>query len=189
MTDVRMEGQSRRSVCCGLLLAALAVAVAPLGAAQLYRWVDENGRVEWRDTLPPPSAKNVEQRTLGPNTIQTSTLPYNVQQAMKDFPVTLWIFDCGEPCNTARNHLTRRGIPHTERNADKERDALRKITGSQEAPVLMVGARQLKGYLAADWDAALDAAGYSRTPIPGVKTQAAPAKAELPKVPTPATPR
>jgi len=166
--------------------------MAPLGAAQLYRWVDEQGRVEWRDTPPPASAKNVERRTLGPNTIQTSTLPYNVQQAVKDFPVTLWVFDCGEPCNAARNHLTRRGIPHTERDADKERDALRRITGSQEAPVLTIGARQLKGYLVADWDAALDAAGYPRTPVPGVKTQSEPAKAaprDTPKVPPPAAPR
>ena len=26
-------------------------------AAQLYRWVDDKGRVEWRDTPPPSSAK------------------------------------------------------------------------------------------------------------------------------------
>jgi glutaredoxin len=166
--------------------------MAPVGAAQLYRWVDEQGRVEWRDTPPPASAKNVERRTVEPNTIQTSTLPYNVQQAVKDFPVTLWVFDCGEPCNAARNHLARRGIPHTERNADKEREALRKMTGSQEAPVLTIGARHLKGYLVTDWDTALDAAGYPRTPVPGVKTQSEPAKAapmDAPKGPPPASSR
>lgn len=194
MKHMCIDMLTRRSSGYERLLASLAliIAMGPLGAAQLYRWVDENGRVEWRDTPPPPSAKNVEQRKVGPNTIQTSTLPYNLQEAVRNFPVTLWVFDCGEPCNTARNHLTRRGIPHTERNADKERETLRKITGSLEAPVLMIGARQLKGYLATDWDAALDAAGYPRTPIPGVKTQSAPAKAvpaESPKVPAPAATR
>ena len=68
-------------IACALLLAAL-----PLGAAQLYRWVDDKGNVEWRDTPPPSTAKNVEQRNVGGNTIQTSTLPYSVQQAVKNFP-------------------------------------------------------------------------------------------------------
>lgn len=183
-----------------LVALAIALVTGPLGAAQLYRSVDEQGRVEWRDTPPPASAKNVEQRNVGSNTIQTSTLPYSVQQAVKNFPVTLWVFDCGEPCTTARNHLARRGIPHTERNAEKDRDALRKLTGSLEAPVLVVGTKQLKGYLDSDWDAALDAAGYPRTPIPGVKTQPVAAKAatekpakststEAPKAAAPAAPR
>ena len=101
-----------------------------------------------------------------------STLPYSVQQAVKNFPVTLWVFDCGEPCNKARAHLARRGVPHTERNAQKEGEALKKLTGGLEVPVLIVGSRQLKGYLESDWDAALDSGGYPRTAVPGYKPQA-----------------
>ena len=88
-----------------LFALAIALASGPLSSAQLYRWVDEKGNVEWRDTPPPANAKQVEQRTVGSNTIQTSTLPYSVQQAVKNFPVTLWTTDCGEPCTQARNHL------------------------------------------------------------------------------------
>ena len=162
-----------------LSFAAIAAA-GQVCAAQLYRWVDEKGRIEWRDTPPPPEAKNVEQRTMGGgNTIQTSTLPYSVQQAVKSHPVTLWAFDCGEPCTVARSHLAKRGVPHTERNAMKERDALSKATGGTDVPVLVVGTRTIKGYTEGDWDAALDAAGYPRTPPPGMKAQAAP-KAEKP---------
>ena len=176
----------------------LALAIAPATAAQLYRWVDEKGNVEWRDTPPPPNAKKVEQRNIGGNTIQTSDLPYSVQQAVKNFPVTLWVFDCGDVCTKARAHLTRRGIPHTERNAEKENEALKKLMGGTEVPVLVVGSTRLRGYLESDWDAALDNAGYPRTPLPGVKTQAQKSPADatakgpggvLPKAPvTPATP-
>jgi glutaredoxin len=155
---------------------AFAIAAAPLGAAQLYRWVDDKGRVEWRDTPPPPEAKNVEQRNVGTNTIQTSTIPYGMQQAIKNFPVTLWAFDCGEPCTMARNHLTKRGVPYTERNAQRESEALKKLTGAIDVPVLFVGSQAVKGYLDTQWDAALDAAGYPRTPPPGVKAQAPAAK-------------
>jgi glutaredoxin len=155
------------------VLLALVFALTPMLAAgaQLYRWVDEKGNVEWRDTPPPPHAKKVEQRNVGANTIETSTLPYSVQQAVKNFPVTLWAFDCGDPCNRARAHLQKRGVPHVERNAQKEPDALKSITGTLEVPVLLVGSKHLKGYLESDWDAALDSAGYPRTPPPGVKVK------------------
>src|SRR5688572_29782283 len=103
------------------LLAALLVAFSGAAAgAQLYRWVDDKGRVEWRDTPPPAEAKNVEQRTLSGNTIQSSTLPYSLQLAVKKHPVTLWAFDCGAPCTTARSHLVRRGVPYTERSPTRE---------------------------------------------------------------------
>ncbi|HUP93673.1 MAG TPA: glutaredoxin family protein [Burkholderiales bacterium] len=155
-----------------VVFCALTLLAMQLGAAQLYRWVDEQGRVEWRDTPPPPNAKNVQQRNMSGNTIETSTLPYSLQQAIKNFPVTLWTFDCGDPCTKARAHLARRGIPYSQHDAQKESDALKKLSGSLQAPLLVVGSKQVRGYLEGEWDAALDAAGYPRTPPPGVKISA-----------------
>jgi hypothetical protein len=164
------------------VLAALTLALVagPLSAAQLYRWVDDKGNVEWRDTPPPPNAKSVEQRKVMGSTIETSSAPYAVQQAMKKHPVTLWTYDCGEPCSAAGAHLARRGIPHAVRNSGNEREALQKTTGGLEVPVLVVGSEQLKGYLDSAWDAALDKAGYPRTPAPGFKAPPAAAPVSRP---------
>ena len=98
-----------------ILVVILLAATGSLVAAQLYRWVDDKGNVEYRDTPPPQSAKKVEERRLGGNTIQTSTPSYTVQQAAKNYPVTLWAYDCGDPCNNARAHLARRGVHPTPR--------------------------------------------------------------------------
>lgn len=153
-----------------ILTFALAVLTLSASAAQLYRWVDQKGNVEWRDTPPPPNAKKVEQRTLGTSTIQTGDMPYSLQQAVKNFPVTLWTTSCGEVCDRARAHLVRRGVPHTERNPQSEIEAFKKTAGGgMEVPLLMVGNNRLKGYLESDWDAALDAAGYPRTATIAVK--------------------
>ena len=151
-----------------------------LAAQQVYVWVDEYGNKEYRDTPPPPGAKNVERRDLGISTIQTSELPYSVQQAVNNFPVTLWVMDCGAVCSDARNHLVRRGVPYTEKNPQGDREAFEKLTGGVEVPVLYIGKRQLKGYLASEWDAALDLAGYPRTPLPGYKPPERPAPVENP---------
>ena len=163
-----------------VLTLAFAIFSAPLVAAQLYRWVDEKGNVEWRDTPPPPNAKKVEQRNVRGNTIQTGELPYSVQQAVKNFPVTLWLTDCGDLCDKARAHLNRRGVPHTERNGQAEVEAFKKASGGgMEVPLLFVGSNRLKGYLESDWDAALDTAGYPKTALVPLKPQPKPAPAAL----------
>lgn len=152
-----------------ILALLLSAASGSLLAAQLYRWVDENGRVEWRDTPPPPNAKQVERRNVGGSTIETSSLPYSVQQAARNFPVTLWNAPCGAPCDQARAHLARRGVPYTEKDPQADVEAFKKLTGGLGVPVLYVGSNRIKGYLESEWDAALDVAGYPRTAPPGVK--------------------
>lgn len=157
----------KRIVTLGMLLLA---ATAPLSAAQLYRWVDEKGKVEWRDTPPPSTAKKVERRNIGVSTIEASELPYSVQQAVKNYPVTLWLTECGDTCNKARAHLDRRGVPYTERHPQSDVEAFKKASGGgMEVPLLFVGSNQLKGYLESDWDAALDTAGYPKTALTAAK--------------------
>lgn len=159
-------------------------------AAQLYRWVDDKGRVEWRDTPPPASAKKVEQRSVGGSVIETSGLPFSVQQAVRNAPLTLYVNDCGDACNKARAHLNRRGLPFTEKNPRENLDAYKKLTnGGMEVPLLFVGREALKGYEEGMWDTALDSAGYPRTVVgarPAQKPAPAPAPAAA-QPPAPAT--
>jgi glutaredoxin len=152
-------------------------------AAQLYRWVDEKGNVEYRDTPPPASAKKVEQRPLGGGTAEASSLPFSVQQAARNFPVTLWNSSCGALCDQARAHLTRRGVPYSEKDPQADIEAFKKLTGGLEVPVLYVGSNRIKGYLESEWDSALDIAGYPRTAPPGFKPGAKPAAARAPTPP------
>jgi glutaredoxin len=156
-----------------LLLAASSAVLA----AQLYRWVDEKGNVEYRDTPPPASAKKVEQLRSGGHAAETETssLPFSVQQAARNFPVTLWNSSCGGPCDQARAHLARRGVPHTEKDPQSDIEAFKKLTGGLDVPVLYVGSSRIKGYLESEWDSALDIAGYPRTAPPGYRASAQPA--------------
>jgi glutaredoxin len=146
-------------------------------AAQLYRWVDEKGNVEYRDTPPPASATKVETRSISSGTVETSALPFSVQQAARNFPVTLWNSSCGAPCDQARAHLARRGVPHTEKNPQSDIEAFQKLTGGLDVPVIYVGSNRIKGYLESEWDSALDIAGYPKSAPPGFKPAARPAAA------------
>jgi glutaredoxin len=159
-------------------------------SAEMYRWIDEKGVVNYTSFPPPPNINRTEQRKLGDNTIQTSEAPYSLQQAIKNFPVTLYITDCGETCTNAKAHLNKRGIPYTEKNPQKPEEAenFKKLTGGgMQVPLLVVGRlNTIKGYLASEWDATLDQAGYPTSPIPGLKPVATrPAPAPAPTVPAP----
>jgi glutaredoxin len=153
-------------------ICVLSVIVGAVFAAQLYRWEDEKGNVEYRDTPPPSTAKKVEQRRVNVSPVEASSLPYSVQQAAKNFPVTLWNSSCGAPCDQARAHLVRRGVPYTEKDPQGDVEAFKKLTGGLEVPVLYVGATRITGYLENEWDVALDIAGYPRTALPGAKPAA-----------------
>ena len=158
------------------ILIVFLLAVASANAAQLYRWVDGKGNVEWRDTPPPASvpAKNVEQRAINPGAATTAAQPYSVQLAAKNFPVTLWTTDCGDVCNKAREHLARRGLPHTIKNPQADMGAYKAAIGSTEVPVLEVGRNRVKSYLDTAYDEALDYAGYPKTALVPMKPQAIP---------------
>ena len=168
-----------------VFLITVLLAAGTVQAAQLYRWVDDKGRVEWRDTPPPSSAKKVERRTVGGSVIETSELPFSVQQAARNFPLTLYVTDCGEGCTKARAHLNRRGLPFSERNPRADLEAYKKLTnGNLEVPTLFVGRELLKGYEEGAWDAALDNAGYPRS-VAGARPAPKPAPAAPPKPPAP----
>lgn len=156
----------------------IGIAAAASGA-DMYRWVDEKGVVNYTPYPPPAKIKKVEQKKFGDNTVQTSDTPYSVQQATKNFPVTFYATpSCGEPCKLARAHLDKRGVPYTEKDPSTptEIDNFKAATGGgMELPLLIVGQlKTLKGFFVDQWDAALDQAGYPSTAIPGAKPAAKP---------------
>jgi hypothetical protein len=143
----------------------LAVAGASWGA-DLYRWVDGQGKVHYTDRPPPASARQVQQKRLVGNVIESDKLPYAVRMAAEKHPVVLFVTNCGAPCDQARSYLKGRGIPFTTTNPETPAGAaaMKKLIGGLEVPVLQVGdAPPLKGYQASSWAAALDAAGYPQS--------------------------
>jgi len=144
----------------------VATAAASVSAQQMYRYVDADGRVVYTDRPPPPNARQVEQKNLRGNVIETGDTPLATREAQQRNPVTLFVFDCGELCDRAKGLLNRRGVPHElldTTNADNA-ERLKKASGGLEVPVLQVGSRILKGLDESQWQAALDQAGYPRTP-------------------------
>ena len=146
-------------------------------AQQLYRWTDEKGVVHITDTPPPSTAKNVQRPRADASAQSEAQHPYELAQAMKDFPVTLYTApNCQDPCSRARELLNKRGVPFREiQVTDKESiQELSRLSGSNQVPVLLVGKSVQKGFEQEAFDALLDSARYPRTGLMPARNQAAP---------------
>lgn len=175
-------------------LAAAAMLAGTACAQQMYRWVDKDGRVSYSDKPPPPAAaKDVQQRNVGANVVDSGGLDYATQQAVRNAPITLYTTaDCKEICGQARELLQKRGAPFSEVTVsdEKTREALKQASGDTQVPVLVVGRDVTKGWEPGAFHAALDAAGYPKSapnrPIQAAKAPAAAPKADAPKPDRPA---
>jgi glutaredoxin len=155
-------------------IAALAAASA-YAQSTVYRWVDKDGKVQFSDSPPPADAKSVKERRMGgggPSSEESNT-PYATQQAAKRNPVTLYTGNDCRLCDQGRELLMRRGVPFSEKNAqasEENMEALKKLAGDLIVPLMVVGSSRVTGFDEAQWDSALDAAGYARTRLPGQPT-------------------
>ncbi|HUX26670.1 MAG TPA: glutaredoxin family protein [Burkholderiales bacterium] len=153
-----------------LAFSLLAFSLAAAAASTLYRWTDESGNVHYSDTAPPADAKTVQKMGMAgqgageaPSALDQS---YAMQQAVKKFPVTVYTSkQCGNACKDGLGYLKKRGIPYTEKVVATQHDidALVKLVGAAQVPVLVVGIDVRKGYSEQGWSEALDTAGYPHT--------------------------
>lgn len=148
-----------------LLLCAATLAAALPATAQ-YKVVGPDGRITYTDRPPVDQPVNITPVARGAAAAAPSgpALPAELRPIVQRFPVVFYSApDCG-PCDSARQLLRQRGIPHSERQVLTTDDlpALERVTGSRSLPALTVGGQSSAGYAEGAWQQLLDLAGYPR---------------------------
>lgn len=146
-------------------LLPLCLALAAAGVqADTYRWTDSTGHTVISDTPPPGSAKAVAK--LGGKPEASDGLSFATKRAMESFPVTLYTSaDCVAECKNARDLLSGRGVPFTEKMVQKpdEAEELKQLVGDFFVPSLKVGKQNFRGFEAGAYNNLLDLAGYPKS--------------------------
>lgn len=164
------------------LFAGSAFTAGDASAQQIYKIVGPDGRVTFSDKPPMDtsaraSTASAAQAASGGSGL--AGLPFELRQAAARYPVTLYTSPGCNTCAQGRALLVSRGIPFAEKTVATKEDgeALARLTGSSNLPVLTIGAQQMRGFSDSEWTQFLDAAGYPKT-------------SQLPPtyVPAPATP-
>ena len=160
-----------------MMAAWVAMASTPLAASQLYQWKDAQGRTVYSDQAPPTSVANSQQKSFKGSFVEGGEA-YATKVAREKHPVTLYTSACGSACDQARQLLIQRGVPFSSKDLQASEDArneVQKLTGKLNVPVLLVGSDKVEGFAAAQWQAALDRAGYPKSAPPGSKPVPPPA--------------
>jgi len=129
--------------------------------AQMYRWVDADGRIHFSDKPPAKYLpKNHDIRDGSES--GAGGLNYVLSQAMQNFPVTLYTSGECPPCNDGRAYLKKRGIPFTEKTIKTNDDnaKLKEAGGNGQLPFLTIGRHSHTGFTESEWGTTLTAAGY-----------------------------
>jgi len=160
-----------RGASAALAALGLAAALAASPALAQFKWIGPDGTVTYGDR-PPPDARPVGQRAATTTASAagsgnaTSGLPYELRTAAQRNPVTLYTTPDCQPCEQARDHLSKRGIPFATREVRTQQDAeaFRALGFSDLSfPALGVGRNRTVGLDTANWDRLLDIAGYPKT--------------------------
>ena len=146
------------------LLLSLSLCVAS-AHAQLYKWVGPDGKVNYTDVPPSSSASKVEQKASSGGGSGYGDLPYEVSEAVKANPVTLYTTASCPACDEGRRMLNQRGIPFKEKTVASSDDIaqLKQAGGTSQLPFLAVGRAKQTGFQADAWGAALTTAAYPET--------------------------
>jgi glutaredoxin len=146
-------------------IALVLLAAAGAATAQPYKVVGPDGKVTYTDRPPTSGGKVSALGARNAPVVSENPLPAELREPVSRYPVTLYTTSGAcEPCSGARALLRQRGVPYAERQVvtAEDNDALARITGGREVPVLTIGAQSLKGFAAETWVSYLDAAGYPR---------------------------
>jgi len=164
------------------IILPLLLLVASAAQAQLYKWVGPDGKITYSDTPPPASVKKVETKPVTVGAGGGAELPYEVAEAVRNHPVTLYTATQCVPCDEGRALLKKRGIPFSEKTVNSNEDIarLRDISGDTQLPLLLIGGTKQKGMNASAWTTALSAAGYPETSKLPKTYRAPPAEAAAP---------
>jgi glutaredoxin len=148
-------------VLCGMISAGALFSTVSTTAHAQYKWVDAQGKVVYSDTPPPAHIKQVEKKNLQQAPV-TTDLPFEVKQAVKNFPVTLYVTEGCPPCQDARQFLQKRGVPFTEKSVTSTEDAeaFRKFAPKHVFPTVTIGREVKQGFEPNSWSYSLDAAQY-----------------------------
>lgn len=117
---------------------------AGLVHADVYKWVDANGKVHFGDRK--PTSAKAEQLTLEINTYTHVTYDESIFDVGPE--VIMYATDWCGYCKKARKYFKKNGIAYTEFDIEKNAAAKRryKQMGAHGVPVILVGDRRMNGF-------------------------------------------
>lgn len=128
----------------------LLLLLSPTVSAEIYRWVDENGNIQFSDS--PPEQEDVSEVEVDINTyeyIDQGDIEYYQppQKASRQKVVMYATSWCGY-CAKARKYFNQKGIRFLEYDIEKDKRAKKRYDaiGGSGVPVIFIGKQRMNGF-------------------------------------------
>ncbi|HEY3308555.1 MAG TPA: DUF4124 domain-containing protein [Desulfuromonadaceae bacterium] len=141
--------------------------------ADMYKWVDENGTITFKDTPPPRSKKRAKVKVYpdsdfapvpAPAPIQQNrgsksttfeervTAPAPVKQAKVRFlgAIEMYVTDWCPSCKAAEKYIASKNYPVVKYDIEKDKSAQRRYQelGGRGVPLILIGSNRMSGFSA-----------------------------------------
>lgn len=129
-----------------LLSLSIMVVAGGVGADQIYRWRDANGKIHFGDK--PPDTHEATPVTVKPNLYHAPDVEVISGSGSTREKVVMYSTQrCGY-CKKARQYFRRNAIPYTEYDVETSQKGKRdyKKLGGTGVPIILVGKRRLNGF-------------------------------------------
>ena len=131
----------------------------PLAAEELYKWVDETGRVTYQSSPPPESAVKVDKSILSNDIADDLT----DDSGAEVLPIKFYTKPECPICDDARTYFEENGIATAEVDITEntlEAERMEKQFGHNNVPTVLVGSKSITGFQKNMLDKILKNAGY-----------------------------
>lgn len=124
---------------------SLLILLSVNSAAEIYKWVDENGRTHYGDSNNKPANKTVEKIDIKLNTYKNTS--FETTDIFTEKVIMYSATWCGY-CKKARRYFVANQIPFVEYNVDKDRRAKRRYQklGANGVPVILYKGKRMNGF-------------------------------------------
>ena len=124
-----------------LTLLLLPLTAPSQSVADIYKWVDENGKTHYSDKMPESGKANLVETRV--NTIEGISQD-EIDSKKVVMYATSW---CGY-CRKARNYFKKNAIPFTEYDIEKDSAAKRRYDAFNGSgiPVIFIGKKRINGF-------------------------------------------
>lgn len=132
----------------GMAVAGLLLILSSLASAEVYRWVDDEGRVHFGDR-PPPEAGASEVR-LRINTYESPGVRSLDEPFHGTRQVVMYSAEWCAVCRKAKRYFRDNGIAFVEYDVEKSEKGRRDFErlGGRGVPVILVGDKRMNGFSA-----------------------------------------
>lgn len=133
-----------------LTLILLSVFLIGLAEAEIFRWMDENGKVHFSDK--PPKTHSAESIKLKINTY--TAVSYDTSNVDVGKKVIMYSAKWCGVCKKASTYFKQKGIKYTEYDIDRSsigKSQFKKL-GGKGVPIILVGKHRMNGFSVAGFE-------------------------------------